>query len=102
MSDVFWQAIIAGAVTIILAWMNQRTKRAVEKVADDAASHVETVKETLEKKSQEEANTIQTLAQKVEEVHIATNSIKDELVQEVRKAALLQGAKDERESKRIQ
>lgn len=32
----------------------------------------------------------------VEQIHKATNSMKDELVAEVRKAATLQGAKDER------
>lgn len=37
-SDVVWQAIIAGIVTVVLAYMQQRTQAAVKKVSDEAAS----------------------------------------------------------------
>lgn len=32
MSDVFWNAIIVGIVTILLAWMNLQTRKVVDKV----------------------------------------------------------------------
>jgi hypothetical protein len=35
--DVVWQALIAGGVTIVLAWLQYRTKAAVEKSATVAA-----------------------------------------------------------------
>lgn len=35
-------------------------------------------------------------SKKIEVVHVATNSMKDQLVREVREASLLQGAADER------
>ncbi len=46
-SDVVWQALIAAAMTIIMAYMSQRTKDAVAKTADAAAGKAEEVKTTL-------------------------------------------------------
>ena len=46
-SDVVWQAIIAAAVTVILAWMNQRTKNAVTETAKEAAVKTAEVKTDL-------------------------------------------------------
>ena len=71
-----WQALIAGVVTIILAWMQQRTKGAVDKSAAIGQQN----------------------ADKIEIIHRATNSMKDELVREVRAAAFAQGEKSAAES----
>ncbi len=38
MHDVVWQALIAAFVTIILAWMQQRTRGAVDKGAAEATA----------------------------------------------------------------
>lgn len=32
MSDIFWQALIAGVVTLVLAWMNTRNGQKTEEV----------------------------------------------------------------------
>ncbi len=61
MTDVVWQAMIAAGVTIILTWMQMRTKLAVEQASqqatkkanqvatkmEEAAVRVEEVKDTL-------------------------------------------------------
>ena len=47
-SDVVWQAAIAGFVTLVLAYMSQRTKAAVDVAASDAAKKVKDVKNTLD------------------------------------------------------
>ncbi len=46
-SDVVWQAAIGAIVTIVLAWMQQRTKDAVQKAAEEAAAKVNEVKVAL-------------------------------------------------------
>jgi len=55
-SDVVWQAIIAGGVTIVLAYIGTRTNKAVREVKDmaqDAAEKTEEVKTTLEEANKE-------------------------------------------------
>ncbi len=37
-TDVVWQAIIAGVVTLILAWMQTRTQKTVKEAAEASAS----------------------------------------------------------------
>lgn len=90
-SDVVWQALIAGAVTVILAWLQQRNKVALEKKVDDAAAKgVEATKVNTDKISKVE--------EKVEVIHLATNSMKDAIVAVTERAAMSEG----REAGRIQ
>jgi hypothetical protein len=42
-SDVVWQALIGAIVTIVLAWMQQRTKKAVETTGKKAAEKADEV-----------------------------------------------------------
>lgn len=83
-SDVVWQALIAGIVTIYLEWSRRRTAM---KVAD--------VERTLADTSGIIANKIDTLDERVEVIHKATNGMKKELVDEVRKASYAKGVKSE-------
>ena len=74
-TDVVWQALIAAFVTLALAWMAQRTKKAVEKGAEEskeaagaAAGKVEDVKQTLDE------STTATTAKLSQLEHIATST----------------------------
>lgn len=78
-SDVVWQALIAGAVTVTLAYMQMR-----------AARKVEEVKRTL-------AETTALHGEKLDEYHREVNGMKAQLVDEVRKASFAQGAKSEKD-----
>ena len=73
-SDVVWQALIGGIVTLALAWMAQRTKQAVEdntkearKAAEQAAGKVEAVKNTLDE-------TTLSTDKKLNDIHTLVNS----------------------------
>ncbi len=83
-SDVVWNALIAGAVTIILAWMQNRTKKAVVETGTNADVKADVREQKLDD-----------VAKKIEVVHKTTNSMKDELVQEVRQAGFAAGVKSE-------
>jgi hypothetical protein len=48
MSDIFWQALIGGAVTVVLAYMQLLTRRSMEERADRAVAKAEVVKNTLQ------------------------------------------------------
>lgn len=74
MSDLVWQALIAGIVTIALAYMQMRTKNAVDSASADrkaeaaaATSKAEEVRATLE------SSKIDTDA-KLGEIHTLVNS----------------------------
>lgn len=75
MSDVFWHGFFVFWATVVVAWMQRRTQVAVTGV-----------KATTEK-----------LADSIEQVHIATNGMKDQLVKEVRKASFAAGVKSEKD-----
>ncbi len=95
-SDVVWQALIGAVVTIVLAWMAQRTRNTVKETAATAAVKVEEVKTTLEVKTAEQNQKLEKVAEKVEEVHKATNSMKDQLVLKTEAEALARGGVEER------
>jgi len=69
--DVVWQALIAGVVTIILAWMQQRTRAVVQATAKAAAAEVSEVKETL-------AETTKNQDGKLTAIHTLVNSNRGE------------------------
>lgn len=48
-SDVIWQAIIAGVVTIVLSIMSNRTKTAVQSSSDVAVEKLDGIAKTGEK-----------------------------------------------------
>lgn len=74
MSDVVWQALIAAAVTLTLAWMNQRTKDAVVKTGKEAAGKAEEVKTTLEATTTKQAETLEGMAKVGEATHVLVNN----------------------------
>ncbi len=100
-SDVVWQALIGAIVTIILAYMQRRTSQAVGEVTSklkEASIEVKEVKKDLATATlaadvrRDIANDkIDQVSQAVEQVHRATNSMKDELVASVKEAATLAG-----------
>lgn len=63
MSDVVWQALIAGVVTLILAWMQHR-----------ASQKVEQVRETLEKNTIRQDDKLDGIAKVGEDTHDLCNS----------------------------
>ena len=85
---VVWQALIAAVVTLALAWMNQRTKNAVDtgtskasKSADDAAdkavvaaAKVAEVKTTLDENTARTDEKLQSISKTTEAVHVLVNS----------------------------
>jgi mannitol-specific phosphotransferase system IIBC component len=99
-SDVVWQAVIAAVVTLVLAWMNQRTKNAVkdaaaetkadgavvaEKVVQAAslvAGHAEEVKTTLATSTSHMGNLAKgqtSLAEQIEEVRLNVNGLTEKM-----------------------
>lgn len=73
-TDIVWQAIIAAVVTIVLAWMNARTKIAVEAASKinevgvaQAAHKVDDVKTALEVSDQR-------TDKKLDTIHALVNS----------------------------
>jgi hypothetical protein len=49
MSDIFWQAFFGAIVSIILGWMQYRTKRSVDKAAKKADEHADRTADRVEK-----------------------------------------------------
>lgn len=81
MSDVFWQALIAGIVTLVLAYMQMRTKQAVVSTASDAkievvkvAEKAEQVKTTLEVSTKKTDAALIGLARVAKDTHTLVNS----------------------------
>lgn len=103
----FWVLVI-GAIFLGLAklwsmWLDYKREQA-KIIRDEAtAAEVNAVKQTLKRSTQtQDENSarreekLDAVAEKVEAVRHETNSMKDELVVEVRKAAELKGKEDER------
>ena len=99
MSDVVWQAIIAAIVAIYMEWSRRQTASKVKEVAvkqDIAVTKVEEVKNTLVVTQDQQHKELVTVLEKVEEVHRAANSMKDQLVLKTEKEALVRGTLEER------
>ncbi len=94
-SDVVWQAVIAAGLAIVLAWMSQRAAKA----AAEAALAVEKVRGELAKSTVSTNTKLDAVAEKVEVVHKATNSMKEELVKVTDKEAFARGVKSETDKK---
>jgi hypothetical protein len=69
-SDAVWQALIAGVVTIVLAYMARR----IEKKTDVAAVKVEEVRKTLEVNTTATEATLAAIAATGEKTHTLVNS----------------------------
>ncbi len=97
-STAMWIALLTLIATNLLQlakqWLDGRQR--IEE-AERVAKATREVKITMEASTQAAAKRMDEMATSIEVVHKATNSIKDELVEAVRKEATLQGAKDERE-----
>ncbi len=102
------QAILTAIGTMFAAWIGYLTLKVrsgqaaaavkVEEVAvkqDAAAVKVEQVAATLDQHTANTSEQIAALGGKVDDVHQATNGLTEKLVNEVRRAATLQGAADE-------
>ncbi len=105
-------ALISAAVAVFVARLNRQTAEAAIEVKEvkttlqEAAVKVAEVKEVLKEKSSKDDEKfasvvakVETITAKVEEVNLATNGMKAELVEEVRKASFAQGVKSEMERK---
>lgn len=89
--DVIWQALIAGVFGLAMVWLQNRQAINVEQVKIDLLkANAEVLR--LNKESDKKLNDI---SGAVEEVHKATNGMKHELVEEVRKASFAAGKKSE-------
>jgi Na+-translocating ferredoxin:NAD+ oxidoreductase RnfG subunit len=80
-SDVVFQALIAGVVTIVLAYMQQKTKKAVDSASQNAddASHravvkAEEVKQALAKSEDSTTQKLNGLAKVAKATHTLVNS----------------------------
>ncbi len=98
-SDVVWQALIAACVTIILAAMNLWSKRSADRAAAAAAAHAAGVKTALQASNASTNAQLVEVAARVEEVHKATNSLTDRLVETSSVEAHARGLKEGREEK---
>jgi hypothetical protein len=68
--DVVWQGVIAGAVTIVLAWIGHRAKAA----ADQAAVKAEEVKVDLKASDAETSKKLNEMAEVGEATHTLVNA----------------------------
>jgi hypothetical protein len=66
-SDVVWQALIAGVVAVVLAYMQMKTRQTVQSTADRAATKAEEARTTLD-------NTNQRTDKKLDSIHTLVNS----------------------------
>lgn len=78
MSDVVWQALIAAVVTLVLAWMQRATKKAVEGVkdanlvaSDAATTRAAEVKTDLLKA----ASKVESQLERVEKLGVSTHTL---------------------------
>ena len=92
LSDAVWLAIL-GVITMALKeWIDQwKARRLAEKVGMVAEKA-----EVAVSQAQDTATAVKDVAAKVEEVHKATNSLTDRLVEATEKEALARGGVEER------
>lgn len=70
-SDVVYQAAIGAVVTMVLAYMTHRTRRAVEKTGEATAEKADEVKATLETAAKEQKETSAIQAKKLDAIATA-------------------------------
>ncbi len=92
MSDSVWLAIV-GLVALVIKEYFDRLR------ARDAAQKVEKVKVDLASSSKDTDRKLDSVAEKIEIVHKATNSMKDQLVEAVRDASFAKGVQSELDKK---
>ncbi len=86
MSDVVWQALIAALLAMYMEWSRRKAERAVRQV-----------KNTLHTTTEQSNKKLEEMAEKVEEVHKATNSLTDRLVETTRIEAHAAGVKEQKD-----
>ena len=77
--------------------MKEAALNAARQVAEELAREAEMVRERLGRNTEANKAAVAEVAEKVEEVHKATNSVKDQLLALTDKEAHARGVKDERE-----
>jgi hypothetical protein len=86
-SDSVWLALVGVLMLTVKEYFDaQRANRVAVKVAEVAV------------KADIAATKVDRVSEQVEQVHIATNSMKDQLVSEVRKASFAEGVKSEKDN----
>lgn len=90
MSDVIWQALIAAFLTIYLEWSRRKAEDAVKEVKTTLSTENKIQTQKLDNVVAE-VKKIDNIEAKIEEVHLATNSMKDQLVAATEKEALERG-----------
>lgn len=91
MSDTVWLAIIGIIAMIVKDYLDRRRAEDTEKKID---TKVDDVKKTVEIVTAQQNTKLNDLAGQVEQVHVATNSMKDVLVLATEKEALARGIKE--------
>lgn len=91
MSDTVWLAIIGIIAMIVKDYLDRRRAEDTEKKID---TKVDDVKKTVEIVTAQQNTKLNDLAGQVEQVHVATNSMKDALVLATEKEALARGIKE--------
>jgi len=73
-SDVVWQALIAGAVALGLGYMQRQNRNAIVKVGKEAAEHVNEVKDTLADNTDATNKQLKEISNTGKAVHTLVNS----------------------------
>lgn len=73
MSDVVWQALIAGIVTVVLAWLQMRTQAAIKEAAHLAAVKVEEVQRGAELSAELAAIKVESVAKTLANTTMSAN-----------------------------
>ncbi len=99
-SDIVWQALIAAGLAIVLAWMSQRAQAAAATAAIAAERvRIELAKESVTTRTLIDGTNhkLDGVVEQIHEVHLATNSLTDRLVETSKSEAFARGGKEERE-----
>jgi len=94
LSDDTWVIVVAMFINCFLTALGLVLGHLAKK---ETAAKVDEVAVVLKAKDASDVAKMDSIAHGVEAVHLATNSMKDELVRATKDGALLQGAADERE-----
>ncbi len=79
MSDLVWQAIIAGLVTVILAWMQQRAANKAEEVR----LHLVQTTAAVQRTADVAADKLNQIAEVGQSTHQIVNSQRSEMVDQI-------------------
>ncbi len=98
MSDTVLIALF-GLITVLIQTVGVILLAMVKKDQTEAAKKAETVATTLDEKNTDLNRKLNVISTQVQDVHVLTNHLKDELVKEVREASFAKGVKSETDKK---